>query len=59
MNFATVLAWVQAGGAVLTEGKALYEELKQTFSTEDQALLDAEVEASDAAADAAHKESQQ
>lgn len=58
INFGTVLSWIQAGGTLVQEGAALYNELKGAFSTGDQATLDAEVVASTAAADQAFKNSQ-
>jgi hypothetical protein len=55
----TILAWIQAGGTLFSEGKALYDELREVFTTDDQATLDAAVVTADAAADEAHKQSQE
>lgn len=58
MNLATVLAFIQAGGALLPEGAALVGEVKSLFGENDQGAIDQALADSTAAADAQHKEAQ-
>jgi hypothetical protein len=58
MNLATILAFIQAGGALLPEGAALIGEVKSLFGEHDQAAIDKALADSSAAADAQHKDAQ-
>lgn len=58
MGLGTVLAFIQAGGALLPEGAALVGEIKSLFGESDQAAIDKALAESTAAADAQHNEAQ-
>lgn len=58
MNLAVILAFIQAGGAILPEGAALIAEIKTLFGETDQAAIDKALADSGAAADAQHEEAQ-
>jgi hypothetical protein len=58
VNLATILAFIQVGGALLPEGAALVAEIKALFGETDQAAIDKALADSTAAADAQHQEAQ-
>jgi hypothetical protein len=58
MELATVLAFIQAGGALLPEGAALVGEIKSLFGQSDQAAIDKALADSTAGADTQHNDAQ-
>lgn len=57
-NLATILQFIQVGGALIPEGAALVNEIKTLFDTSDQAAIDKALADSTVAADAQHNEAQ-
>lgn len=58
MNLATLLAILQLAGTEMPAFIALFNEVKNALSTDDQAALDQALAESDAAADAQHQAAQ-
>lgn len=58
MNLTTILAAINAGVALIPEGAALVNELKEVFNATDQAAIDKALADSSAAADAQHNDAQ-